>query len=185
MENRLEPCRKCGSPNPKTNQYCRSCGAVLEVSTTLVKAQRSWILPAAKGIRWKWVVFGAFATLGLAGVLLAGLYLIASLLLSDTAGLGVTDLASLRDELLGFVIVSAALFLLAFGLGGVATSLVARRRAVIESAIAAFFVLILFGAVGISVTSDAVVVAAVLALPCVALAGLGGWIGELFAGGRR
>ena len=25
----LEPCRKCGTENPPTNQYCRKCGAVL------------------------------------------------------------------------------------------------------------------------------------------------------------
>jgi hypothetical protein len=180
----VEPCRKCQAPNPKTNQYCRSCGALLDVSTTLINAQRSWILPAAKGIRWKWVLLGAFAMLGFVAILIGGLSLVTAVVAGDEIGARVTDLAGLARELFGLVIAATALFLVAFGLGGLATSLVARRRTVLESVIAGLAALLLLGAVSTALAVDAVWVVLVLALPSAALAGLGGWIGELFSGGK-
>ena len=179
----MEPCRKCGTPNPVANQYCRKCGATLDVSTVEVKAQRRPVLPSLSGIRWRWVGLGALVTLGIVSTMLGGLAVIARFAISVGPGSVCVDLASLADRFIGLAIAAVATFLLAFGLGGMFTGWVARRRAAAEAVLASIAVLILTGSAGMLLTEDAPIVAAVLALPSAVLAALGGRLGGLL--GRR
>ncbi len=180
----MDPCRKCKTPNPPTNQYCRVCGAVLAVPTSMVKAQRSWIVPAAKTIRWKWIILGAWATIGLSAILLGFLYVVASFLFEQADGEPAPDLAALADDVLALIVIGAFLFLIAFGLGGLALGLIAKKSTVRESVIAALLVVVLFGAAGSLLTADLPIIIGVLAVPSIALAGLGGWLSQSFRQGR-
>ena len=63
-----EPCRKCGTENPVTNEYCCSCGAVLQISTSVMKAQPKAKLPIVNSFQIKWVFTGLFVILGLGTV---------------------------------------------------------------------------------------------------------------------
>ena len=150
----------------------------------MVKAQRSWILPTAGGIRWKWVVTGVFAMLGFIAILFGVLYALAGQYVQTGTEFTRSSLASLADDLFEVIIMGTALFLAAFGLGGLTVGWVARRRVVFESVISSLAVLVLLAVVSAALVVDASLIVGILALPCIGLAGLGGWLGELFDGGR-
>ena len=176
----MEPCRKCGTPNPEANQYCRGCGAVLNVSTAMVEAQRSLLLPASRGIKLRWIALGAASMLGFAAVLVGALVVVVGATAGAAAGGG-----SVADRLRGLPIAASVVLLLAFGLGGVSVAWMSRGRTVLEPVISSLAVLALLGAAASTLSADAVWVAALLALPGALLAGLGGWVGELFGKGGR
>jgi hypothetical protein len=81
----------------------------------------------------------------------------------------------------GLAVVAVVAVLAAFGVGGLVSARMSRGRTVAESALAALVVLGLLTAVGSSLSHDAPVGAALLALPCAFTAALGGWMGELGA----
>jgi hypothetical protein len=175
MESR--PCRKCKTPNPATNQYCRSCGAVLQVSTTLLKAQPKTLLPFVRKFRWKWVALGVPVILGAATIALLGFTLAAAVLL-DAGATGGT-LRSLGSRAPGMAVAGGVAFLLAFALGGLVVGRMARQRSIAEPALAALIVLGLLAAAGTPLSGDAALIAAVLALPAAIAAGLGGSFGAV------
>ncbi len=179
------PCRKCGTPNPIGNEYCRKCGAVLAVPTAAVKAQRRPVLPAMKGIRWRWVGMSVLVILGAMAILLGAVMLVAYFAFDALMDTKFHDLGGMTSEFLGLAIAVVTSFLVAFALGGLAVAWLAGRRIVMEPVIAAFVVLTLLGVVGSAVTGDALLIAAVMLLPSAALAGLGGRLGDLVAGVER
>jgi len=175
MESR--PCRKCQTPNPVTNQYCRSCGAVLQVSTTLVKAQPKTILPFARKFRWKWVVLGVPVILGAATIAIVGFTVAAAVLLDPGAASG--SLSSLGSRAPGLTVAGGAVFLAAFVLGGLVLGRMAGERSIAEAALASLIVLGVLAAAGTPLSNDAALIAAVLALPASIAAGIGGSFGAV------
>lgn len=171
------PCRKCKTPNPATNQYCRSCGAVLQVSTTLVKAQPKTLLPFVRKFRWKWVALGVPVILGAATIALLGFAVAAAVLLDAGATSG--SLSSLGSRAPGMAIVGGVVFLLAFALGGLVVGRMARERSIAEPALASLIVLGVLAVAGTPLSGDAALIAAVLALPAAIAAGFGGSFGAV------
>ena len=171
------PCRKCKTPNPVTNQYCRSCGAVLQVSTTLVKAQPKTILPLVRKFRWKWVALGVPVILGAATIALLGFVVVAALLF-DSATTG-GSLSTLGSRAPGLAIAGGVVFLLAFALGGMVVGRMAGERSIAEPALASLLVLGLLAAAATPLSGDAALIAAVLALPAAIAAGFGGSFGAV------
>jgi hypothetical protein len=171
----VDPCRKCGTPNPPSNQYCRKCGAVLAVATALVRAQPRTLIPLPRGFRWRWVALGALVILGTATLVLAATFVAGTAVLGS--GLEGGSLRGLGAGASGFVVAAGAALLVAFFLGGWLTSRLSRVRRVAEAAIAALAVLVFLAVAGAALSTDLVAVAAALALPCVAAAGLGGRLG--------
>jgi len=155
---------------------------VLRVSTTSVLAQLKPIEPADKRIHWRWVGLGVLVILGMMTFLLGTFLFVASTTIS--AEENIRDLSALIDEYLGLAIAGTTSFLLSFGVGGMAITWLANRRAILEPAIAAAAVLALLAIVGWTLTKDAPLVAAALALPAAALAALGGRLGEMLPRGE-
>ncbi|MDJ0764337.1 MAG: zinc ribbon domain-containing protein [Myxococcota bacterium] len=175
-----KPCRKCGVKNPVTNHYCRSCGAFLSVSTTAILAARKPILPAVKKIRLRWIGLSAFVILGLLS-LIFGAVLLATWVGSDSGFRGNRlDSSAIARDFSGTVLIGIFLFLLAFGLAGIAMAWLVRGRAVVELGIASIVVLILLAVIGSALSDDVLFIAAVLLVPAAALACLGGKLGEIW-----
>ena len=174
------PCRKCGKPNPSSNDYCRQCGALLAISTAMIQAQRRPIMPIVKGLSGRWIIISTFVTIGFSAVLLSGVALLAWLFFDKVSSPGPTDLASTLKEFAGFAAAGVAAFLLAFGLAAFTIARIAGRPTTVEAVISAFAVHALLAAVGSAITSDAVYVSVLMVIPSAVVAGLGGKIGELF-----
>jgi hypothetical protein len=169
------PCRKCQTPNPATNQYCRKCGAVLQVATALVQAQPKTLLPFTRRFRWRWVALGVPVILGAATLAVVGIAVAATAVLdsNETAG----SLAALGSRAPGLAVGAGAAFLLAFAVGGLVVGRMAKERSIAEPALASLVVLCLLAAAASPLSGDAPLIAAVLALPAALAAGLGGWFG--------
>jgi hypothetical protein len=60
----LRNCRKCAAQNPDTNQYCHKCGCVLDVATSMVRAQPRTFIPFVQKFRWRWVALSALVIMG-------------------------------------------------------------------------------------------------------------------------
>ncbi len=171
----MEPCRKCGTPNPQSNQYCLSCGAVLSVSTSMVRAQPKTLLPFTNQFRWRWVVLGTLAILGTTTLALTGVAVTAVLVMESDMKTG--SLGSIGARVPGLVIAGAAVFLGAFALGGWIVARMARGKTIAEPALAAILVLGLLAGAGSALSPDALMAAAAMTLPCVFMAAVGGWFG--------
>ncbi len=78
------------------------------------------------------------------------------------------------------MLIGIFLFLLAFGLAGIAMAWLVRGRAVVELGIASIVVLILLAVIGSALSDDVLFIAAVLLVPAAALACLGGKLGEIW-----
>ncbi len=182
-ENTTKVCSKCNTPNPISNDYCRKCGAMLGVSTTMfLRAKSLLVLPATKEMSWRWVGLGTLLIIGLMSVFMALLSFTAWLILDFSSSTGTGDLGAIFDEFFGLSIVAAILFLAAFGFGGVLISWFSKPRTVYEPGIAAILVLVLLGTVASSLIDDAALLAGILAIPAAILAWIGGRIGSVFAG---
>ena len=178
----MVPCRKCQAPNPESNQYCRQCGAVLAVSTHMVRAQKSTLKPLTRGFRWRWVALGALVLLGTNTLAVVAVGVLAGSLVARAAAEG--SLGALGARAPGMALAALAAFALAFVLGGALTSVLSRLRRTTEPALAALIVLALLGAAGTTLSTDAALLAALAALPSALAAALGGWIGGLAGKGE-
>jgi hypothetical protein len=182
-QDKTKVCTKCNTPNPISNDYCRKCGAVLGVSTTLIQRAKSLlVLPVTKKMSWRWVGLGALIIIGMMSVFVAVLSLISWMILDFSSRTGSGDLGAIFNEFIGLSIVAATLFLAAFGFGGVLISWFAKPRTVFEPGLAAILVLVLLGTVASSLVDDAALLAGIMAVPAAILAWLGGRIGSIFAG---
>ena len=171
----MEPCRKCGTKNPRSNQYCLSCGAVLNVSTAMVRAQPKTLLPFTDRFRWRWVVLGTLAILGTTTLALGGVFATAMLLLKSELKTG--SIGTIGARMPGLAVAGAVVFLGAFALGGLIVARMSRGKTIAEPALAAILVLGLLAAAGSALSPDALMLAAAMTLPCVFMAALGGWFG--------
>lgn len=167
------PCRRCGAPNPPANQYCRKCGAVLSVSTAMVRQQPRPILPPIREISWRFVALAGALCLGCTFVTQGALAAI-------SVGLGLElgpDLGTALKGLVGVAAVSGGLFLLSCGLSGAAVSWLARRTLVTEPALGVVLVSGVLGGFLAVLSIDALVISAITAVPGAAVAALGGYLG--------
>jgi hypothetical protein len=171
----MGPCRKCGTQNPQSNQYCLSCGAVLNVSTAMVRAQPKTLIPFTDRFRWRWVVLGTLAILGTATIALVGVSVTAMLVLESELEAG--SLGSIGARVPGLAVAGAAVFLGAFALGGWIVAQMSRGKTIAEPALSAMLVLGLLAGAGSALSPDALMLAAALTLPCVFMAAAGGWFG--------
>ncbi len=163
----LRPCRKCGAPNRNDNIYCRRCGAVLAVGTAEVRAQKRPVSPK-RGMRWRYVLLGVFVMPGILCFLA-----FAALLIARFLGVG-GGLGGMVSNIVRIGLLSAALFFVAFGLGGGVLTWIARQRIPREVALSAVLVFVVLGVVGSLITSDLLIVAGGLFLPSLISAVLGG-----------
>lgn len=161
-------CRKCGTPNPEDNVYCRKCGALLDISTREIEAQPKPVMPEEEGIRWRYVGVGIFVLLGLTVCFLG-----AAAYVGFRMNLGQSGLTGLVADFFTFLTVMGVLFLLAFGIGGVVMGWISSRAVTKEVMIAAVVVIGLLGAAGAALTDDLLIVAAILLLPSMGAAWLG------------
>ena len=121
--NKTRVCSKCNTRNPVSNDYCRQCGAVLGVSTTMfLKAKSLLVLPATKELSWRWVGLGSLVIIGLMALFAIVLSLAAWLIVDFSSQSGGGDLGAIFNEFVGLSIVAGTLFLAAFGFGGVLIS---------------------------------------------------------------
>jgi len=175
----LRNCRKCAAQNPDTNQYCHKCGCVLDVATSMVRAQPRTFIPFVQKFRWRWVALSALVIMGTTTLAVTGVGLAAAGSLGQ--GIAADSLGATAAKAPGLAVLAVVALLAAFGLGGLVSARMSRGRTVAESALAALVVLGLLTVVGSSLSHDAPLGAALLALPCAFVAALGGWLGEVGA----
>lgn len=159
------PCRKCGTSNPTSNQYCKQCGAVLRVSTEVVRAQRAPVSPVDTRFKFRYVLIGALVMLGLSAAAV-GLALLCGV------RNGVSE-AGIVGGLMMFTLSVGTIFVVSFGLSGALLSLFADRAVGRESFVAAVLVIAALGVIGSTVVFDLLITAGVLLLPTAFAA----WIG--------
>jgi hypothetical protein len=163
-------CRKCGVPNPPGNQYCKKCGAVLSVSTTILKAQRKPVKPQDTGFKWRYVWVGGFVMLGLAAVAIGTAIFLGLRVQVEERGV-VGGLAA-------FAVALGVVFLISFGISGFLLGLLAKRAVPREAFVAAALVVTLLGVIGSTVTYDLAITAGLLLLPT----GFSAWLGSRLRG---
>jgi len=173
----LSACRKCGTLNRIDNTYCRKCGAVLEVRTSEIRAQPKPVRPRFEGIRWRYVIIGVFVMVGLVSFLS-----VVSFIAAGALGMGIDNLT--RD-LVQVSIITTAAFFVAFGIGGMVLSRLARQPIPREVALSTVLVMGAFGVIGSIVTSDLVIVAGVILVPSLASAVLGARLTKTRGAGER
>lgn len=171
----MDPCRKCGEPNPETNQYCQKCGAVLHVSTRMVQAQPKAIHPIIHKFSKRWLLIGLFTMLGAATF--AALIAFVLLIFVFSIKIGSANGGLLNTGAVGVFILVALVFLCAFGIGGFLITWISKKVRVLEPALSALIVVLIVGVLGRSISTDALIGALLLSVPSAVFAGLGGWIG--------
>lgn len=174
-------CGKCGAVNPGTNEYCRRCGAIIGVTTAMIRAQKKPFMPRIQGVRWRWVGLGALVLLGanaLAAGAAAGLFFA---FFGPAAGVD----AGLLGRFAGLMAALGVAGLAAFAAGGAFMGFLSRQPGAAEPALAACLVIGLLAVVGSALTSDAILVAGLALLPCAAAAGLGGRMASFFGEGEE
>ena len=162
-----EPCRKCGSLNPNSNEYCSSCGAVLKISTNLMRAQPKIVVPIISRFKIKWVIMGIFIMLG-TGTIAISLTLLIGISLFKRHG---------ADNLSELFFTISFLMGLSFMTGGAIMSLMSKSSKIAESIFASILAALLFGFAGSSVSSDILKASLILIVPGALIAGLGAFLG--------
>ncbi len=164
-----KPCRKCGADNPLENGYCKKCGAVLGVATSVIRAQRKPIVPEDTSVRWRWVLIGVPMMIGLLSVLNAAGALVGVHSLFGKAMSG--------GNIAGHVLMIAGMNIVSFFIGGAVLGRIAKRTATRESVIASASAMILLGLVGSVLTKDLLITALIAVIPSTAAAWAGARIG--------
>jgi hypothetical protein len=152
---------------------------VLDVATSLVRAQPRTFIPFVQRFRWRWVGLSALVIMGTTTLAAVGVGIAAAGTLGRGGGGDSLGAAAARAPGLAALAVGAVLA--AFCLGGIVSARMSRGRTVAESALAGLVVLALLTAAGSTLSHDAPLAAALLALPCAFVAALGGWLGEVGA----
>ncbi len=168
-------CRKCRSPNPASNQYCRKCGAPLRVTTTMISAQRRPVMPRVAGFRWSLVPLTAAAMMGLSAVLSAGALALLWVLGAAVPGFGSgSSLADYTGRFWGVSLTLAAVHIAAVGIASGTLSWISRQPRAPESVLAAILVQVLATVLASAVATDAVWIGGALTIPVVLAAYAGG-----------
>jgi hypothetical protein len=166
-----KPCRKCGTDNPVENVYCKKCGAVLGVATSVVRAQRAPLSIASTGIRRRYILLGVPMMVGITAVIIG-----------VTAVLGLQTMLSrsgTEKGLLNSALMAVVLFVVSFFPSGLLLARMTRRSVVKEAMIASVLAVLLLGVLGSAVTTDLLIAACVALVPSVGAAWLGARIGGL------
>ncbi|MBN2716094.1 MAG: zinc ribbon domain-containing protein [Deltaproteobacteria bacterium] len=170
-------CRKCGAPNPPGNDYCASCGAILLVSTGMMKAQPKPAVPLMHRFENRWLLMSVFAFLGV-WVLSVVVFVVFARYFFDISlseeQFGQTDI---RTRFMPVLLPTlAAVTLMYFGAGWMISQL-ARDTKTAESVIGAVIVSVLVGSAGSMVSSDFLLASLLLGTPGIIAAGLGARFG--------
>jgi hypothetical protein len=134
-------------------------------------------MPFVQRFRWRWVGLSALVIMGATTLAAAGVGAAAAGMLSE--GAAADSIGGIAAKAPGLAALAVAAVLAAFLLGGIVSSRMSRGRTVAEPALAALVVLGILTAVGSSISGDAPLAGAILALPCAFVAALGGLLGEL------
>jgi hypothetical protein len=164
-------CRKCDALNPVSNAYCAECGAVLKVSTALVKAQPGRVLPYLHEFKFRWLLAGSFVMLGCAVLAMALIALLTALMLGESRTLTLSGMGSA----FGAVVVGVTVLVFAFG--GLILSSLSRDTRIAESVLASFLAAVLVGIAGHHFSGDFLLLVLLLAVPCAIAAGVGARFG--------
>jgi hypothetical protein len=176
-ENCLKICRKCSAENPDTNQYCKNCGAVLEVSTKMVMAQPKTIIPPIKRIKKRWIIYGMLIMFGsIAVATLLSSFII--FMIFNASDKNITELWYNNPGLPVFIV---AIYLILFFAGGLIITVITKSVTVAEPAIAAVLAIICIGAAAGSISGDALYGVMILTIPGSVSSAAGGWAGKFFA----
>ena len=163
----IEPCRKCGALNPESNEYCSNCGAVLKISTNVMRAQPKVSVPIINRFKIKWVLMGIFVMLG-TGTIATILTLLIGISLFKRNGAGnLSELFFTISLLMG----------LSFMTGGAIMSFMSKSSKIAESILASILAALLFGFAGSSISSDILNASLILIIPGALIAGLGAFLG--------
>ena len=170
-------CRKCGALNPAQNDYCASCGAILQVSTSMMKAQPKPVTPVVHRFEQRWLLTAVFVFLGVwvlslvFFVVFARFFFHASI---NDMSFGETGIQTrMMPVLLPALAVATLLYLGA----GVLISQLAQTAKTLETIIAAALVSILIGVAGSIISSDFLLVSVLVGAPGVVVAGIGARLG--------
>lgn len=171
----LQTCRKCRAQNPASNQYCRSCGAPLRVTTTMITSQRRPVAPRIARFRLGLVPLAATAMLGLSALLSAIAFGLLWVLGAAVPGFGDgSSLADYAGRFWGVSLTVASVHLAAVGIVGGILSWISRQSRALESVLAAILAQVLATVIAYSVATDAVWVGGALMLPAILSAYAGG-----------
>jgi len=169
----LQPCRKCGRPNPPSNEYCAGCGAVLLISTRVMEAQPRAVLPIIRQFELRWLAVGIPVMLGTGTIALVAAAVLVTMVLKwgYSSGHGLSSLAS------GTSLIFIAMAALAFLAGGALLRWVSRGPRPAEAATASFACALLMGLGLRSLSGDFFIGALLMAVPAALLAALGARLG--------
>jgi hypothetical protein len=146
----------------------------------MVRAQPRTFIPFVQRFRWRWVWLSALVIMGTTTLATVGVGVAAA----GSLGQGIeggSSLGAAAAKAPGLAALAVAAVLAAFCTGGLVAARMSRGRTVAEPALAALLVLGLLTVVGSTLSHDAPIGAAILALPCAFAAALGGWLGEIGA----
>ncbi len=177
-------CRKCGTQNPATNQYCAECGAVLAVSTVQMRAQSVSFVPNLKKFRVRYMISTIFVMMGSSFVVLIAMGILIKFSISFDSLTAANTFRTIGQKTPILVIVSALFVLSAFFLSGWLTARMSKSKASIESFVAALVVFAIVGGAFWAVSDDAIIVSLVFAIPCAVVAALGARLGCKGSGKR-
>lgn len=169
-------CRKCGSQNPPSNDYCHTCGGVLKITTMEIQAQPQRVIPIVQKFSIRWILFGFPVMLGSATVFLLLGGMLFSHVFNQTAGKGELDeLASAGPTFIGVLALMGAF---TFTAGGFLLARISKARRTLEACISGLLVVLFGGFVGQSISNDAIIASLIFAVPASLLAGVGGRFGK-------
>jgi ribosomal protein L40E len=167
---KIEPCRKCKTENPLTNEYCSNCGALLSISTRELKAQPKAKIPIINSFEIKWVFIGIFVILGVATIAIFLAVMFSMFFLKN----GEMNFKSTAST---FVFIVSIFSGISFAAGGAVISYMSGKSKVIESLISSFICALLLGIAGSSVSSQFLTVIMILIIPFALLSAIGAYWG--------
>lgn len=178
-DNKLDTdnCRKCGAKNPPENEYCASCGAVLLVSTSQMKAQPKPVVPLVHRFEKRWLVTSIFVFFGVWVMSLVAFFVFANLFFDASLAdikFGETDLHASWMPVLAPALAVAMLMYLG---AGMLISQLATDSKTLETVFGALIVSVLVGSSGSMVSSDFLLASVLFGIPGVMAAGFGARLG--------
>lgn len=174
---KTDKCRKCGAGNPTTNQYCASCGAILQISTGMMEAQPKAVTPSYHSFEKRWLLISVFVLFGFVAVAAGVIVLLASIFFQASVSDMEFGLTGINTSAIGMivltVIVVSGLF---FGAGMLISSL-AKDVKQTETVLASIIVALIIGIFGQIVSSDFLWVSLLFFIPSTICVGIGAWVG--------
>ncbi len=179
MENELNigKCRKCGTDNPQSNQYCASCGAILKVSTGMIEAQPKPVVPFVHRFEKRWLLAAIFVFMGVWAISVILLVVFSWLFFNATVTEFKLGETGIQTRLLPVLFPALGAATVLYFSSGVLISRLARDAKVAETVLAAIIIAIGIGIAGSVVSSDFFIASSLFGTPGVVAAGLGARFG--------